>query len=702
LTRSTACGESARVAEWPEELRFGIALLLTVGLFAAAARLARNRGGERAMPHWLCDALLLAMVGQYVVVGIAGILGILSGGAIVVGTIVVIGVMWWLGGAGTNGMAAEGSRAAALRDPVAWSLVILLVELAGIVNLNWVAPVKTNDALTYHLPAAVSWLQSGRIGLYDVWFYNPANTYSPLAGSVFAAWYLGPAGSDVLARFVEIPAMVLLWAAVASAALSFCGNRRSSLWIAALLALAVTTSRPFICQADSAKDDLYVAAFLASAVAALARGDSAGSIGALRLGAAVGLFFATKYTTLLSVPVLLLAIDGLARMPWRKQMIVVGAMGVLAGPWYLRNAVLTGNPLFPMDVNFLEHRLLPGLFTMQPSDRLRSAGQVLTTFTDGYYVISIWLAGVLALIWLLAWARAKEAIASPVGRMIWLGPPIGMGLFVLISPFAEPRFVGPELVLLMMTPILLHGRWPRLAVAISAVLAAMALFGGFVPGVLIALIGYAAVPAMVLVVARLALACAPPRQYARQWSAAGIIVAGGVGALIYTQWPAFARERIDVAERLYSAPLIYPTMAGAWQYVNHNVAPDATVAYANLYYTYPLFGPALRRHVVYAPTRPGVHKLADLPHLIRPTTGEALYGTMTQLTRSHASEATWLANLRETGATYLVVSLRQVANQDIADRPPEAVFAERNANVFSKVFDDGAVVVYRIQWGERK
>ena len=51
-------------------------------------------------------------------------------------------------------------------------------------------PPLATDALTYHLPAAVFWLQKRRIVLFQTWFFNPANTYSPLAGSMFMTWLL--------------------------------------------------------------------------------------------------------------------------------------------------------------------------------------------------------------------------------------------------------------------------------------------------------------------------------------------------------------------------------------------------------------------------------------------------------------------------------------------------------------------------------
>src|SRR5258706_9780 len=112
-------------------------------------------------------------------------------------------------------------------------------------NLNQcIWPVMANDALTYHFPAAALWLRTGHLALLETWFFNPANTYSPLAGSTFVAWWLAPVGSDVLARNVQSPALLLIFFAAIRLMRSL-GVRAA---VAALLALALLLARPFVRQ----------------------------------------------------------------------------------------------------------------------------------------------------------------------------------------------------------------------------------------------------------------------------------------------------------------------------------------------------------------------------------------------------------------------------------------------------------------------
>jgi hypothetical protein len=720
-------GDIARVAAWPDELRFGITIALMIALFAAAARLARRiaaSSNPQARPQlgdWLADAILLALLAQYVVVGVAGLLGILGPGSITIGSAVSAAALWQAAGRFPP-LTSPLQFGAALRDPIPWSLCLVLAELAAIVWVFLRAPVTANDALTYHLPAAVSWLQSGRITPFDVWFYNPANTYSPLAGSLWAAWYLGPAGGDVVARFVEIPGLILLWAAAVSLGLSIVGDGtepgpiqrgytpesrvRWGRWTVALLAVAVVTARPFISQANLAKDDAYTTGLFIAIVAALASRRMNDRLGPWRLGTAIGLFFATKFTALISLPVLLVAADVLWRSRWpaRKWMIATAVALILAAPWFLRNALLTGNPLYPMDVNLLGHRVLTGLFAALPSTGLRNYQGLHTALIGGYYCVSPLLAGLLVLSWLLACLKIffhkKAGLGqsdSWLARLLLLGPPIGIALFIWKSPFAESRFVGPEIALLFIAPALLCRLWPATALFVAAVVAVMAILGGFAPHVLLTLAPYALVAAIILIALRVALVAWPPPNSSTSriaWSSATVALALVIAATVYAQWPIFAQRRLADEDLIYAQPQLYPAIAGAWEFVRDHTEPHAIIAYANFYYTYPLFGPHLSHRVVYAPTRPGIHHLYDLPHFNHPLTGEAIYDAMVQILQSEPNEQVWRANLRASGAEYLVVSMRKVNAEQHPATPPEAVFADNDPASFQKIYDDGAARVY--------
>jgi len=306
-------------------------------------------------------------------------------------------------------------------------LFFVIGYLAAMVWALRYYPVLSTDAMTYHLPAAVQWLQHGRIDLFQTWLFNPANTFSPLAGSVFHTWLLGPIGNDTLAHFASAPMVVLLFLAVVSIARS----AGASMFIAVLIGGGLALSHPIVSQVDKAKDDLFLAAFFAVAVGAMSRERLQDRLAPWRIGTAVGLCLAVKYTALLAMPMLLLAIDAPFRARWRMRdyAIAIACIAVLAGPWFLRNLLLTGNPLFPTD--FLG---IKGLFSTSRSLELRTFTGVMGVLLSGTFAVPGVVAIVIGLGWCAAVAtRAKQAVTDPLVRLLLIGPLIGIGLLRAIS-----------------------------------------------------------------------------------------------------------------------------------------------------------------------------------------------------------------------------------------------------------------------------
>ena len=132
-------------------------------------------------------------------------------------------------------------------------------------TFTYIPPVAT-DALVYHLPTAVQWIQTGRLGIYPTWYWNPAASYSPGTGSIFMAWWMAPAGNDVFVRFVQLPPLMFVFFLVVRMS-RLLGATRAT---AGLIAVAATLSRPLFSEAVFQKDDLFVAAFIAAAVLSLA------------------------------------------------------------------------------------------------------------------------------------------------------------------------------------------------------------------------------------------------------------------------------------------------------------------------------------------------------------------------------------------------------------------------------------------------
>jgi hypothetical protein len=462
-------------------MRMAHALLLNAAVLASAHHFLRRRGGADALQRIL-DTLLLWLAIQYASVALCGLAGILSVWTMTAAGLLAGAVLWV---AARNGQSLETSPQPGVvwERYVVWACAGFLVGYGGAVLANqYYIAVMSDDALTYHVPAAVRWLQTGRLVLHEVWFFNPANTYSPLAGSTFIAWWFAPLGNDWLARFVQVPGL----------ALTFVGMIRlgrllgAPLAVAALVALAAVLSKPFMRQILVTKDDLYLAGFFLAAVVALPRENLTGRLGPWRVGVAVGLFLATKYTALLALPVLLLMADAPwhAKWNWRHWAVAIAVVAAIAGPWFVRNAWLTGNPLFPIDVGGPQSSLFRGLFSTRRSEELRTFQSAWRVLSGTHFSMPPLLLAVLAAAWAAATATLllrRTSIRQPLTRLCVLGPPIGIAVFVLTSPYAEVRFLDPAFLLLFASAAaVLASLSPKASVPCAVALSLLSLYTGFV------------------------------------------------------------------------------------------------------------------------------------------------------------------------------------------------------------------------------
>jgi len=658
-----------------EQWHLAWALLLCAAPLAVGYRLARRFSPPLdAIP----DALLLTYLAQYLAVGIPGVLGFLSPGSITV-FVGAFCILAWL----AAGRPMPLTPLQPFDRIVVLACVLFVIGYIGaFVYTERLVPPLATDALTYHLPAAVQWLQHRRIDLFATWFFNPANTYSPLAGSLFGCFLLAPVGNDALARFVQIGPLLLIFFSLIQLGRR-CGGSTPA---ATILALAAVLSRPLLSQSDLAKDDLFVAAFFCVVAANLAADNLHQPFSAARIGIALGLMLATKYTALLALPMFLLALDAplRARWRWRHWTCAIGAMLMLAGPWYLRNWILTGNPVFPVTVNLgLIH--FPGLFSVSPSRLLAAPRGLRATLMEGYFGMPPALFILLALAWAAALLRtARSLLADPQRRLLILGPPIGLLLFRYLSPYAEVRFVLPVFVLMFAAAATALAGAPWLQ-AVSLVIAALAVGTSFSSAHLADIAIFCAAAALTVVaglllwrldVEVLGLRRGIPR-------AASLLVA--IAAFFaLTLWPAYLADyRAAIPALWYIA---YGPKGDLWTFADQNIPASATLAYANQFMIYPLFGFDHRRKVIYAPlvSKLSIRDLTMPPHL----SGEQIADAATAAANRVVDRDAWLRHLADAGAQYLLVG---------ADgRPPEADLARDDPRHFRQIFQNEAGLVYRI------
>ncbi|MDP8222037.1 MAG: hypothetical protein P9L99_01640 [Candidatus Lernaella stagnicola] len=430
-------------------------LLLTAAFTApvllVAARLAAWAVPEDDAPLRLLAALLIAFG---FVTGVGGILGI-------VGLLGVPGylVLLW-GGAAAAWFGPQPPTATRVASP-SWSrsgvalagLVLAAAAVhAGYLGAKLAQPAVEYDALTYHLHFPAQWLAAGRVFLIDTPFGDAAPGYAPATGELWYAWLMAPwrgavdnvfafklSGVDALAKVGQFPFLILALAALAAMGRRLVGKHSAAYLPAAMFALVPWVIR----QASSPAVDLMMSSLLLTALAfAVEHAHRSDRRFALFAGASLGLaagvkFLALSYAPLVAAPLL---VTFVRRREKRLFAWWLGAAAVTAAPWYVRNWIVTGNPLFPLHVSLGSLSLFSGAFTREamlaspfhvPSfiDALPVIGQAF-----GFWFVPVALIGVVGGL-IAAWRE-------PRWRMVgWIAPVALVWHFLIVPYSSQDRFL---------------------------------------------------------------------------------------------------------------------------------------------------------------------------------------------------------------------------------------------------------------------
>jgi Dolichyl-phosphate-mannose-protein mannosyltransferase len=248
------------------------------------------------------------------------------------------------------------------------SLAILLSAALLLGMRSLLLGVKVvSDGPIYHLYFAVRWWKDGRLFLVASPFGENAATYFPANGDLWFTWLMAAWGGDGLAKVGQAPFLVLASLAAYACARELGAGRSASLvatcWFASSTPLLLFSFEPNV-------DTIFVAGYLMAIYFFLRASRGAGDTAAYCLGAlAAGEALGTKAVGVVFVPPLLalaLVVNLMQAVPARDKVIrslviVIGPL-VSGGFWYIRNAFLTGNPLYPLEVRLWGISLLHGWY----------------------------------------------------------------------------------------------------------------------------------------------------------------------------------------------------------------------------------------------------------------------------------------------------------------------------------------------------
>jgi hypothetical protein len=366
----------------------------------------------------------------------------------------------------------------------AWLALVLLCVAVGLLSvlafLSATHPPTTYDALSYHAPLAVYFWRDGNLGaLLDRQPWAWALAHPGTAEIWFGLLRL--AGGEAAANLGQLPFAFLGAVGLFAFALRLGAGRAG----AVLGGLAFLGAPIVVLQSGAQLNDLAAGALLMAAVG-LAASPPAGWTPArvALIGLALGLAATTKLAALPAVGGIGLAVlAGAGRNKRASSLAALSAgFAIAAGPWWVRNLLLYGNPVYPADIPFIglgvplhsfakkDTWFLPGAWAwplyplVEPHNELSGMGALFAVGALPGLVVAL--------------RRARRWPLALYGALLALALPA----WWFLTP-REPRFLlGPLALAFGFIGWSLRAVGHRLRPLATGVLALAAVFSAFVTG----------------------------------------------------------------------------------------------------------------------------------------------------------------------------------------------------------------------------
>jgi len=384
------------------------------------------------------------------------------------------GVVRWLRAPIGQDSPGEGTSTVLSWDALAGLALVLSTALLFLLRSLLLAVKVVSDGPIYHLYFAARWWKAGRVFLVAAPFGETAATYFPANGDLWFTWLMATWGGDRLAKVGQVPFLVLAgWAAFGCARLL--GAGRSASVVATLLFVSSTLFLSYSFEPNV--DTIFVAGYLVAAYFFLRVSLGAGDTAAVVLGAlAAGLAMGTKAVGVVFIPPLLvLAIGGTLVQSGATRTKIVRALAIALVPlvsggyWLIRNGLVTGNPVYPLEVRWWGHTVWhgwygPEVMRFSPDyiafTNWRALGDTLSYVLDPR-LLPLWI-GSLAVVWAI---KSPGTTGMRRGIAIFsLMAVLNVVIFWVCIPYRTQARFMLHAVGLLVAPLAVtldRGRWLR-------------------------------------------------------------------------------------------------------------------------------------------------------------------------------------------------------------------------------------------------
>jgi hypothetical protein len=348
-------------------LLLGLAFLLaTLGsVFAAALIVLRRRLPELAGVPRLVGWSVLATLGLVVAHLVPGILGVLTRESVLAAGLIELAVALAIARKLPNGI-RQGDGVPRVTQRAAgdglWSWAFAMLGAAvfaafAVAQLKTVgASVPTDtDALSFHIPTVVRWIQTGSMWHYTQYLALQAQGGYPNNGDVVLLALTLPFRSDLLVRGAMPPYLALAGVGIYAIARELGAPAPTSVLVGVAVIATPAAAHPALF--DIHTDAMLLAMFAAGMYFLLRHRRTSKRSDLVLAGLALGLAFGTKWYGVSSIPAVLvvwwasrLIQTRSVRAVLPEALLVTGLVVIAGGFWLLRNLVDTGDPLFPLKV----------------------------------------------------------------------------------------------------------------------------------------------------------------------------------------------------------------------------------------------------------------------------------------------------------------------------------------------------------------
>ena len=295
----------------------------------------------------------------------------------------------------------------ALREaPLAPLLLLALLE--ALLLISALCPANRWDEISYHIPIALRGAVTGRYPILGDDF-----SYFPHLMSCLSTATILFGGGFIASRVLHYFFGIALLGAVHQTTSTLLPGRRWAPWLGVAIAVVEPT---YISLSRGAGVDLVLAFYALTAMLHLVRDPSAR--GVFVAGLLGGFGCGATYRGAPAALSLAVATVVLGRYRQLPRLAVGGILA--ASPWYIRNAVLTGNPVFPFAAKLFAHRAVPTGFTSLGWATPEVHNRMLGSDAFGFALQSVGPGGAVSPAWTapfrLPWEATIEGVASTGGR----------------------------------------------------------------------------------------------------------------------------------------------------------------------------------------------------------------------------------------------------------------------------------------------